>query len=51
MIITNAAPDTYDVVERVTEAGREVTGSTRPLALAFPPGIFSLSRCRLHRFR
>jgi alpha-beta hydrolase superfamily lysophospholipase len=46
VIITNAAPDTYDVVERVTEAGA-VTENTRPLALAFPPGIFSLSHVAL----
>ena len=46
VFITNAAPDTYDVVERVTEAGA-VIESTRPLALAFPPGIFSLSHVAL----
>jgi alpha-beta hydrolase superfamily lysophospholipase len=46
VIITNAAPDTYDVVERVTEAGA-TTESTRPLELAFPPGIFSLSHVAL----
>lgn len=46
VIITNAAPDSYDVVERVTEAGA-VTETTHPLALAFPPGIFSLSHVAL----
>ncbi len=44
--ITNAAVDTYDVVERVTEAGAS-TEQTRPLALAFPAGIFSLSHVAL----
>lgn len=46
VIITNAVPDSYDVVERVTEAGA-VAETTRPLALAFPPGIFSLSHVAL----
>lgn len=46
VIITNAEPDTYDVVERVTEANA-TTESTRPLGLAFPPGIFSLSHVAL----
>lgn len=44
--ITNAAVDTYDVVERVMEAGAS-TEQTRPLALAFPAGIFSLSHVAL----
>lgn len=46
VIITNAAVDTYDVVERVTEAGAS-TEQTRLLALAFPAGIFSLSHVAL----
>lgn len=46
VIITNAATDRYDVVERVTEAGA-LTESTRPLDLAFPTGIFSLSHVAL----
>jgi alpha-beta hydrolase superfamily lysophospholipase len=46
VIITNEAANTYDVVEQVTEAGT-VTEQTRPLALAFPPGIFSLSHVAL----
>lgn len=45
-IITNAGPDTYDVVERVTEAGA-TTEQTRPLGLAFPAGLFSLSHVAL----
>jgi alpha-beta hydrolase superfamily lysophospholipase len=46
VIITNAAADTYRVLARVTEAGA-VSESTRELALAFPPGIFSLSHVAL----
>ena len=45
-IITNAATDTYEVVEKVTEAGA-VTEQTRELGLAFAPGIFSLSHVAL----
>ena len=45
-IVTNAAADTYEVVEQVTEAGA-TTEQTRPLKLAFPPGIFSLSHIAL----
>jgi alpha-beta hydrolase superfamily lysophospholipase len=45
-IITNAAPDRNEVVEQVTEAGA-VAEQTRELALAFPPGIFSLSHVAL----
>ena len=45
-IITNAGPDTYGVVERVTEAGA-VSETVRPLDLAFPAGIFSLSHVAL----
>jgi alpha-beta hydrolase superfamily lysophospholipase len=46
VIITNAAPNRYDVVERVTEAGA-VDEHVQPLDLAFPPGIFSLSHVAL----
>lgn len=46
VIITNASPETYEVVEQVTEAG-ETTVQTRPLALEFPAGIFSLSHVAL----
>jgi alpha-beta hydrolase superfamily lysophospholipase len=45
-IITNAGPDTYEVVERVTEAGAS-SEQTRPLGLSFPTGIFSLSHVAL----
>ena len=45
-IITNAGPDTYEVVERVTEAGA-MDEQVRPLGLAFPPGVFSLSHIAL----
>jgi len=45
-IISNAGPDTYEVVERVTEAGA-LDEQTRPLGLAFPDGIFSLSHVAL----
>lgn len=45
-VITNAAAGTYEVVEQVTEAGT-TTGQTRPLELAFPTGIFSLSHIAL----
>jgi len=45
-IVTNAAADTYEVAEQVTEAGA-TTEQTRPLNLAFPPGIFSLSHIAL----
>jgi alpha-beta hydrolase superfamily lysophospholipase len=46
VIITNASSDTYKVVEKVTEAGA-VSEQTSELALAFPPGIFSLSHVAL----
>jgi alpha-beta hydrolase superfamily lysophospholipase len=45
-IITNAAADRYDVVERVTEAGKG-DEQVHPLGLAFPSGIFSLSHVAL----
>ena len=46
VIITNASADTYKVVEQVTEAGA-TSEQTSELALAFPPGIFSLSHVAL----
>jgi alpha-beta hydrolase superfamily lysophospholipase len=45
-IVTNGAADRYDVVARTTEAG-DVSEHVRPLDLAFPPGIFSLSHVAL----
>ena len=45
-IITNAGPDTYEVVERVIDAG-SVDEKVRPLGLAFPAGLFSLSHIAL----
>jgi alpha-beta hydrolase superfamily lysophospholipase len=45
-IVANAGPGTYEVVERVTEAGAS-SEQTRPLGLAFPTGIFSLSHVAL----
>jgi alpha-beta hydrolase superfamily lysophospholipase len=41
-VIANAAPDTAEVVERVTEPGEVVSGS-RPAGLSYPFGVFSLS--------
>ncbi len=46
VIVSNAAADRYDVSERITEAGA-TTEEVRPLDLAFPPGIFSLSHVAL----
>ncbi|MCI0600511.1 MAG: alpha/beta hydrolase [Beijerinckiaceae bacterium] len=45
-VITNTDAGTNEVSERVTEAGA-VTGSTRPLGLSFPPGVYSLSHVAL----
>ncbi|HZX82084.1 MAG TPA: alpha/beta hydrolase [Reyranella sp.] len=45
-IVTNAGPDTYEVVERVIDAG-SVDEKVRPLGLAFPTGLFSLSHIAL----
>jgi alpha-beta hydrolase superfamily lysophospholipase len=47
-ILTNVTADTYQVLERVTEAG-ETTEQVRELGpgLSFPPGIFSLSHVAL----
>ncbi len=46
VVISNTSPDVYDVSERVTEAGATAE-VVRPLDLAFPPGIFSLSHVAL----
>jgi hypothetical protein len=48
VILTNVAADTYQVLERATEAGG-TTEQVRELSpsLAFPPGIFSLSHVAL----
>jgi hypothetical protein len=46
VIVTNVAPDRYDVLERVIEAG-SADEHERPLGLAFPTGIFSLSHVAL----
>jgi len=45
-LISNASPDSGEVVERVTEAGAEIEKS-RALNLAYPPGVFSLSHVAL----
>ena len=45
-IITNISPATPDVLERVVEAGATAE-ATRPLGLAYPPGVFSLSHLAL----
>jgi alpha-beta hydrolase superfamily lysophospholipase len=45
-IITNATPDTSEVVERATEAG-EVTEQTRELGLSYPADLYSLSHIAL----
>ena len=45
-IITNANPDTSDVVERATEAG-EVTEQIRELGLSYPAELYSLSHIAL----
>ncbi|MFZ0709740.1 MAG: alpha/beta hydrolase [Terrimicrobiaceae bacterium] len=45
-IITNASPDTNEVVERVTEAGA-TTEHTRELGLSYPIDVFSLSHVAL----
>ncbi len=46
VIVTNASPDSYDVVERATDAG-QTAETSRALGLAFPPNIFSLSHVAL----
>jgi alpha-beta hydrolase superfamily lysophospholipase len=45
-IITNASPDTAEVVERVTPAGA-TTEQTRALGLVYPREVFSLSHLAL----
>ncbi len=45
-IVTNASPDTFDVVERVVEAGSR-DERTRELPLAYPHDVFSLSHIAL----
>ena len=45
-IVTNAAPDAFDVVERVVEAGSR-DERTRALPLAYPRDVFSLSHIAL----
>ncbi len=46
VIITNASPDSLEVVERATEAG-EATEQTRKLGLFFPADVYSLSHVAL----
>ena len=45
-VVTNASPDTREVVERRTEAGN-ADERVRALGLAFPPDVFSLSHIAL----
>ena len=45
-IITNANPDSNEVVERIMEAGA-TTEHTRELGLSYPIGVFSLSHVAL----
>ena len=45
-VITNASPDSAEVVERVTEAGA-TTERTRALGLIYPREVFSLSHVAL----
>jgi alpha-beta hydrolase superfamily lysophospholipase len=45
-IVTNASPDSDDVVERVTEAG-SVTERSRKLGLSYPHDVYSLSHVAL----
>jgi alpha-beta hydrolase superfamily lysophospholipase len=45
-VVTNASPDTLDVIEQTTAPGsREMTA--RPLGLAWPPMVFSLTHIAL----
>ena len=46
VIVTNVSPESYDVVERATEAG-QTAETSRKLGLAFPANIFSLSHVAL----
>ena len=45
-IVTNASPDSDEVVERVTEAGA-VTEQSRKLSLSYPLDVYSLSHVAL----
>lgn len=45
-VVTNRDPKTSEVAERVVEAGA-VAASERPLNMAFPAGVFSLSHIAL----
>jgi alpha-beta hydrolase superfamily lysophospholipase len=45
-IITNASPDTSEVVEQTTEAG-DITAQTRELGLSYPAELYSLSHIAL----
>ena len=45
-VVTNAGEGTDEAVERVVEAG-DTTERTRPLALVYPKGVFSLSHVAL----
>ena len=45
-IITNASPDSSDVIERVVEAGA-TTEQSRPLGLTYPAEVYSLSHVAL----
>lgn len=45
-VVTNAGEGTDDAVERVVEAGA-TADQTRPLGLAYPKGVFSLSHVAL----
>ncbi len=45
-VVTNASPDTLDVIEQTTASGsREMTA--RPMGLAWPPMVFSLTHIAL----
>ena len=47
-VVTNAHPDTEEVVARVVPAGSgSVTGTESPLGLSWPEGVFSLSHVAL----
>jgi len=45
-IITNASPESTDMVERATDAGTAAE-RTRALTLSYPPGVYSLSHIAL----
>jgi alpha-beta hydrolase superfamily lysophospholipase len=46
-VITNAGADTNEAVEHVTEPG-EINSRSRPIALSYPSGVFSLSHVAVH---